>query len=215
MLLVAGIAFFLVRSFIPAPANQAAQTTSTSAKTATTTNKQQNSAAKASAIITDTTKDFADYQKLSGQYMQDVASIIFDFENGTGKFTVMDQADQPFTMLAIHQHDDGSVVLNVKTASDFPNWPSAKKVRYLAFLMVPANVTLTKNFQTGKNLVDISETSTNRLAMGYSTDGKNYDLGYAYTCFTTDSRTSPIDDMVWSGVIYSAFPTQSAKVFGG
>ena len=102
--------------------------------------------------------------------------------------------------------------LDVKTESNYPNTTETQQYRYVAFLIVPANVILTKNFQTGKNIVDITETRSNRLSMGFSLDGKNYDLSHAYAAFTAD-RTDDSGDV--QDVIYNNLPADQAKVFGG
>lgn len=214
MILVAVIAFFLVRSFIPTTQPQTSKNATSTSQKSSTSSKSQSSTAKSSAAagVTDETTEFSSYSKLSGNYIEDVAGVTLDFKRGDGQFTAAGESDINFKMLAIHQHDDGSIVLDVKTESNYPNTTETQQYRYVAFLIMPANVILTKNFQTGKNIVDITETRSNRLSMGFSLDGKNYDLSHAYAVFTAD-RTDDSGDV--QDVIYNNLPADQAKVFGG
>lgn len=132
----------------------------------------------------DRTTDIQQFNSLSGSYQaMNGMMASLDFNKGEVR-TWLDNrnGDDVGVIDDVLRHSDGSLVIHVHIQG------SDGKTRYFAYLFVPADVTLTKNWQTGAALTDKTSTTRARFSPGFSEDGgQNYDMSEAYKSFAMSS----------------------------
>lgn len=160
-------------------------TSSSSKKSSSKASSSAESSGSAEASSSESrTTDVQQFNSLSGSYQAMngmMASLDFNtreartwLDNGNG--------DDVGEIDDVLQHSDGSLVIHVHSQG------SDGTTRYFAYLFVPADVSLKKNWQTGAALKDRTDTTRARFATGISKDGgQNYDLSDAYKSFSMSS----------------------------
>lgn len=182
---VIGVLFFSLNRK-PDTADTASTTTSSSSKAVSSKSSpsaESSQSAEASSSESRTT-DVQQFNSLSGSYRAMNAMMAsLDFNKGEVRTWVDTDSGDVGEIDDVLQHSDGSLVIHVHFQG------SEGTTRYLAYLFVPADVSLKKNWQTGAALTDRTDTTRARFSPGFSKDGgKNYDLSEAYENFTMSSR---------------------------
>ncbi|BDR56944.1 hypothetical protein [Xylocopilactobacillus apis] len=120
------------------------------------------------------------YDYLSGLYTDSPAADnpnpnVLDFKKQTFTFNIAGGGPkETYNFDKVLLHPDGSLVINFSS-------PQTKT--HISMLIAPAGIKVKKNWQTDKEMTDGTDTSKNRFAVVFSSDGKTYDMETAYKLF--------------------------------
>lgn len=170
----------------PDPADSVSTSKSSSSNVASSKSSSFSESSKSSQTSSSEsrTTDVQQFNSLSGSYQAMngmMSSLDFNTREArtwldNGRENNVGQIDD------VLKHSDGSLIIHVHFQD------SDGTTSYYAYLFVPADVSLEKNWQTGASLTDRTSTTRARFSPGISKDGgQNYDLSLAYKSFSMSS----------------------------
>ena len=141
------------------------------------------------------------YSVYSGEYGSETETCSLDFSSGK-LLTTGPQKQQIFYFDKVMVHPDKSLVINMHGNYHYNAYDGKGerfKLVYLSVLFAPHERKITKNWQTGESIEDMTNTAVNRFSIALSNDGgKVFQMAPAYAAFATNQTAGDSLSLIYS-----------------
>ncbi|TBX38725.1 hypothetical protein EUZ87_13040 [Lactiplantibacillus paraplantarum] len=178
--------------------NTSRQDSNTSATNQTVTSEHRSTEDTQKTVVVN---NYQRYSIYSGEYGSETQTYSLDFSSGR-LLTTGPQKQQIFYFDKVMVHPDKSLVINMHGNYHYNAYDGKGehiKLVYLSVLFAPHERKITKNWQTGESIEDMTNTVVNRFSIALSNDGgKVFQMAPAYAAFATNQTAGDSLALIYS-----------------